>query len=92
MASTIKIDKQGRIIIPKEIRDKLGLHNTDLKIHVIGNKIIIEPFNSELEQQASEWEKALKNLDIEAFRIDHDKEENESKWFSEGYAKQKLGL
>ena len=92
MTDTIKLDKQGRIIIPIEIREKLNLHEAELKINVIGKKIIIEPFNADLEQEVSDWESYLKSNEIKPFKIELSDEENESKWFSEGYAKQKLGL
>lgn len=38
-----KFDKLGRIVIPKEMRDKIGLGEAgnEAKIELIGNKIII---------------------------------------------------
>ena len=36
MVKAIKIDKQGRILIPKEIRKALELDKTDLRIDIIG--------------------------------------------------------
>ena len=39
-----RLDKKGRIEIPKEIRDKLGLDETKpVKIYLEGTKIVIEP-------------------------------------------------
>lgn len=37
-----KFDNTGRLVIPKEMRDKLGLTNdSEVKIELVGNKIII---------------------------------------------------
>lgn len=39
----IKIDFNGRIVIPKKIRDRLGINKDDiLEIRVEGKKIILE--------------------------------------------------
>lgn len=36
-----KFDKLGRIVIPKEMRDKLGLEDgSEAKIELVGNKIV----------------------------------------------------
>lgn len=43
----IKIDSVGRILIPKPIRKMLGLEaDTEIKIEIIGKKIIIEKVES----------------------------------------------
>ena len=40
------IDELGRIVVPKEIRKKLGIANTDpVEIYVDGNRIILEKYN-----------------------------------------------
>jgi len=42
------LDKFGRIIIPKELREHLGITTeTNLNIHVDGKRIIIEPIREE---------------------------------------------
>ncbi len=39
----VKIDSKGRILIPKELRDKLDLHEGDvLKVYVRGASIILK--------------------------------------------------
>ena len=41
-----KIDELGRIVIPKEIRDKLGIEvQENLNIELVDNKIIISKAN-----------------------------------------------
>jgi AbrB family looped-hinge helix DNA binding protein len=39
----VRIDSKGRILIPKELRDKLDLHEGDvLKVYVRGDSIILK--------------------------------------------------
>ena len=88
-----KIDKQGRIVIPKELREKLGMEpETSLKIHLMGRQLVIEVYNPNLHKNVKKWEQKLKNMIIEPFKIDQSNETSEAKWFSKQYARQKLGL
>lgn len=44
MRTVVKVSSKGQIVIPKEIRKKLGIgRNSVLKIRVVGKKIILEP-------------------------------------------------
>ncbi len=44
MSITITIGKAGRIVVPKEIRDSLGLHEgSRLKLEIQGGKLQAEP-------------------------------------------------
>jgi AbrB family looped-hinge helix DNA binding protein len=41
---TLKIDKAGRVILPKPIRDRLGLHaGSDLEIQETAGGIVLRP-------------------------------------------------
>jgi len=41
---TLKIDKAGRIILPKPVRDRLGLHEgSDLEIEETPDGVILKP-------------------------------------------------
>jgi AbrB family looped-hinge helix DNA binding protein len=41
---TLKIDKAGRVILPKPIRDRLGLHaGSDLEIQETAGGIVLKP-------------------------------------------------
>ncbi|MEM8526374.1 MAG: AbrB/MazE/SpoVT family DNA-binding domain-containing protein [Bacteroidota bacterium] len=43
---TITLDRYGRILIPKKIREALGIReNMNLQLNQEGNQIIIEPLN-----------------------------------------------
>ena len=48
MAKRVTIDRAGRIVIPKSIRDRYGLHSgSDLEIAADGNRISLEPVTEE---------------------------------------------
>jgi AbrB family looped-hinge helix DNA binding protein len=48
MANTVSIDKAGRIVIPKPLRDKLGLEaGDDLQIESDGDQITLRPTRPE---------------------------------------------
>jgi AbrB family looped-hinge helix DNA binding protein len=41
---TLKIDKAGRVVLPKPIRDRLGLHDgSDLEIQETEESVILRP-------------------------------------------------
>ncbi len=43
-AMMVSIDRAGRVVIPKEIRDRLDLHaNTELEVSVEGGELILTP-------------------------------------------------
>ena len=42
-----KVDKKGRLLIQKEIREKLGIkEGSNVKIKIEGKRIVIEPIES----------------------------------------------
>jgi AbrB family looped-hinge helix DNA binding protein len=44
----IPIDKAGRVVLPKEVRDQLGIHEkTKFKVTEESNKIILTPIRTE---------------------------------------------
>ncbi len=43
MSITVRVGKRGTIVIPKKVREKLGIKDGDiLTLHMEGNRIIIE--------------------------------------------------
>jgi AbrB family looped-hinge helix DNA binding protein len=41
---TLKVDKAGRVILPKPLRDRLGLHaGSDLEIQEIPDGVVLKP-------------------------------------------------
>jgi AbrB family looped-hinge helix DNA binding protein len=44
MTTTVEIDKAGRIVVPKKLRDALHLTpGTELKVERLGNTLVFEP-------------------------------------------------
>jgi len=86
----IKIDRFGRILIPKEIRNSLGIReNTELEIEVKDEKILIKPVDHSLEKKVEELLDYLKNKAPKPFVST---EEVEEKWYSAEYSLKKIGL
>ena len=93
MAHTIKMDKQGRLVIPAEIRKKMSLtENTSLEVEIIGNQLIIRKIARESEENISRWQKNLLSQNYPINESDVVDETESEKWISEDYAWKKLGL
>ena len=91
MAIEIKIDKQGRIIIPAEYRKKMNISpDTKLKISFIANQLVIRKQSKIDDESLKSWKKKLKSLNLNP-NIENKIEFNE-KWMSEQYARDKLGF
>lgn len=45
MSIVVRVDRRGRLVIPKELREKFGIRDY-VEISVEGNKIIIRPIKS----------------------------------------------
>ncbi|MGQ9552311.1 MAG: AbrB/MazE/SpoVT family DNA-binding domain-containing protein [Candidatus Bathycorpusculaceae bacterium] len=90
MDNAIKVDKQGRLVLPSHIREAFGIrHGGEITMRIEGSRVILEPVNKNVEEKIEEWEKLSRNLRAEAFT----EEPSESwKWMSREYARRKLGL
>ena len=85
-----KIDKFGRILIPKDIRRSLGIKGeTELEIEVKDEKILITLRNQDLEKKVEELMSYLKNSAPKPFVGD---EEAGEKWYSAEFSRRKIGL
>lgn len=52
----VKIDKQGRIVIPSEVRKILGLKsNSELLLNIKNNAIVLEPLHEDIDQIVNDW-------------------------------------
>ncbi len=92
MASITKIDNQGRIVIPAEIRRQMKLEpDTEVEIKLIGNDLVIKKVNSSLEADVHRWMEDLSHLTIPAGITIPDEGESD-KWMDEDYVEKKLGL
>jgi transcriptional pleiotropic regulator of transition state genes len=87
----IIIDRYGRVLIPKEVRERLGLEpSTVLDLIVRGEEIVLRPRNPSLERKVDELSEYLTREAPEAFVSKP--EGGDSKWFSRRYCLKKLGL
>ncbi|RLG55228.1 MAG: hypothetical protein DRN88_05920 [Candidatus Hydrothermarchaeota archaeon] len=86
MEYIVRVDKQGRLVLPIELRKDLKLEK--------GGKIIIKRKNTriyietktEFEDKAKEWKKKIKEIKV----IPRKLEVKETKWVSENWIKKKL--
>jgi len=88
MPNILKVDQQGRVVLPIEIRRALGI--------VRGGSIVLEKKNNrifinaggKLEENVKQWKERVKSINVEAKTF----KAGESKWMSESWAKKKLGI
>ncbi|WP_338598806.1 AbrB/MazE/SpoVT family DNA-binding domain-containing protein [Sulfolobus tengchongensis] len=66
MEYEVRVDEKGRILIPKEVRDKLNL-SSKVKLIVEDDKIIIKKVDKEkiLEEFAGKFKINWNNIDLE---------------------------
>jgi AbrB family looped-hinge helix DNA binding protein len=88
MPYTLKVDRQGRIVLPIEIRRSLGVaRGGSIVLKKKSNRIFID-VGGDLEESVKQWKERLKSLDVEAKTF----EPGESKWVSEDWARKKMGI
>ncbi len=78
MAETVtKIDKAGRVVIPKEIRDRMGLKEDSALLIVEADKGIVVLKKLDIEELARRLKQELKAIDVEAIAQRVEEESNE---------------
>ncbi len=86
---SVRIDKQGRIVIPSEVRRLLKLEpNSELLLDVRDNTIVLEPVHRDLSKAVDEWYKKMLEMKIEARGLKIEP----SMWMSEEYVRRKLRI
>jgi bifunctional DNA-binding transcriptional regulator/antitoxin component of YhaV-PrlF toxin-antitoxin module len=88
MPYVVRVDRQGRLVLPIEIRRSLGVvQGGSIILREKNNRIFID-INGELEKKVDQWKEKLKNMNIEVKAL----ELRESKWVSEDWMRRKLGI
>jgi AbrB family looped-hinge helix DNA binding protein len=88
MPYILKVDQQGRVVLPIEIRRSLGVaRGGSIVLEKKSNRIFID-VGGDLEESVKKWKAKLKSLDVEAKKF----EPGESKWVSEDWARKKMGI
>jgi len=94
----VKVDKQGRLVLPARIRKSLGLNAGGLvSIKRDGSKVVIEPkLTAGLEGRVNRWAKETLQMKAKMFsdhaRVNDEKSIDSMSWMSREYAKRKLGI
>ena len=89
MELILKVDGQGRTVLPKKVRQALGIDGgTELVCRVVGNKIVLEKFSRDSIRKAfGELEELAPSLDLDVEEF-----EGEDKYFDREYALRKIGI
>jgi len=85
----VKVDRQGRVILPEDVRKALGIEGeAEMLCRVVGNRIILERFSVEAISKAfSELEEIAPSLEF-----DREEVEEKDKYFDREYALRKIGI
>ena len=85
----VKVDKQGRMVLPKDVRKALGIEDeAEVVCRVIGNKVILERFSIESIRRAfAELEEIIPSLEVNTVKV-----EGEDRYVDREYALRKIGL
>ncbi|MCD6089752.1 AbrB/MazE/SpoVT family DNA-binding domain-containing protein [Candidatus Bathyarchaeota archaeon] len=89
MEAFVKVDKQGRMVLPKDVRKALGIEDeAEVVCRVVGNKVILERFSIESIQKAfADLEEIAPSLEVDTVEV-----EGEDKYVDSEYALRKIGL
>lgn len=86
----VKVDRFGRILIPKELRDMLGLEEgVEVEVEVKGGSITIKPVDYDLERAVDEAVDFLMRNPPASFVSG---EGEEAKWYTREHVLRKIGL
>ncbi|MFQ6095975.1 MAG: AbrB/MazE/SpoVT family DNA-binding domain-containing protein [Candidatus Bathyarchaeia archaeon] len=87
----VEIDRYGRILIPREVRERLGLKpKTPLEVAVRGSEVVLRVKNADLDAEVKELATFMEREAPEPFVNEPSK--GDSKWLSKEYCLRKLGL
>ncbi|MHA1734016.1 MAG: AbrB/MazE/SpoVT family DNA-binding domain-containing protein [Promethearchaeota archaeon] len=91
MVTNSRVDSQGRLLIPVEIRRKVGIQpDSEVKMTLVGNQLVISPVNHDLQEQVERWKKDLLEMHPPVGSVTpHDEG---ARWMDEEYVRRKMGL
>ena len=89
MEGIVKVDKQGRIILPKDVRRAVGIEEgMKMVCRVVGSRIILEKFSMENIRKAfAELEEIAPSLELDTVKV-----EEGDKYVDREYALRKIGV
>lgn len=88
MEATIKVDKQGRTVLPKDVRKALGIDDeTEMVCRVVGNRIILKFSMEAIYKAFAELEEIAPSLEFDTVKA-----VGEDKYIDKEYALRKIGL
>lgn len=89
MEAIVRVDKQGRIVLPKDVRRALGIEGeAEMVCRIVGNRVILERFSVEAVSKAfAELEEIAPSLEFDTEEV-----EGEDKYVDREYALRKIGL
>lgn len=90
MEEKVGVDKQGRLVLPADLRETLGIKDGgQVSVRLDGARLILEPISEDLEETVAEWSRQARGRGGEALAEDAP---DSWKWMSREYARKKLGL
>ena len=88
MEYVLKVDRQGRVVLPVELRRELGVKNGgSIIIKKKNNRIYID-VRREIGEEVKRWKRKIKGIKIDVEKVGR----VESKWVSEDWSRKKLGI
>lgn len=85
----VKVDKQGRIVLPKDVKRALGIEErSSLVYRMVGGKVVLEKFSAErIEEAFARLGEIAPSLDTDVVKVT-----GEDKYVDREYALRKIGL
>ncbi len=88
MEYVLRVDRQGRVVLPVELRRKLGVKDGgSIILRKKNNRIYID-VQRELEEDVKRWKEKIRGIKINVEQIGG----IESKWVSKDWSRKKLGI
>ena len=96
---TVEVDRQGRMVLPSRLRERLGLKKGGRVSIRLENssRVILEPRTSEkIEERVENWVNVALSTKAQIFSDERKTRQHRAmmgaKWMSSEYARRKLGL